>query len=98
MDKKKCCSENLYPSHKAEIPRLNRIIGQMEGIKKMIENLRYCPDILIQLKSIRSAVKHIESNILKRHLENCVSNSFENKEERDKKIEEIKNLLDKFQS
>ena len=41
------------PSHKQEIPRINRAIGQLEGIKKMIEEQRYCPDIIIQLKAVR---------------------------------------------
>ena len=52
-------SEN--PSHKHEIPRLNRAIGQLEGIKKMIEEQRYCPDIIVQLKAVRSAIKHVEN-------------------------------------
>lgn len=46
MNSKK--SEN--PNHKHEIPRLNRAIGQLEGIKKMIEEQRYCPDIIVQLR------------------------------------------------
>ena len=86
------------PSHKQEIPRINRAIGQLEGIKKMIEEQRYCPDIIIQLKAVRSAIKHVESNILKTHLENCVASSFENKEEAKEKILKIKKLLDKMQS
>ncbi len=93
-----CCYEHLHPSHKKEIPRLNRAIGQMEGVKRMIEEQRYCPEILIQLKAIRSAIKSVESNILKSHLECCVSDTFSNKEESQKKIMEIKDLLDKFQS
>ena len=46
----------------------------------------------------QSAIKRIESNILKTHLENCVAASFSNKEEAAKKIHEIKNLLDKLQN
>ncbi len=86
------------PCHKSEIPRLNRAIGQLEGIKKMIEDRRYCPDIIIQLKAVRSAVKHIESNILKKHMENCVMDSFKDNPDAKQKIEEIKNLLDKLQN
>ena len=90
--------DSQNPSHKKEIPRLNRAIGQLEGIKKMIEEQRYCPDIIIQLKAVRSAIKHIESNILKTHLEDCVAASFMDKEDAKQKILEIKNLLDKMQS
>lgn len=97
-NKDKCCAEHRNPSHKHEIPRINRAIGQLEGIKKMINEQRYCPDILIQLKAVRSAIKSVESNILRTHLENCVVESFSNQAEAKKKIEEIKSLFDKFQS
>ena len=97
-NKDTCCREHHNPSHKHEIPRLNRAIGQLEGIKKMINEQRYCPDILIQLKAVRSAIKSVESNILKTHLENCVVESFSNQAEAKKKITEITALLDKFQS
>ena len=92
-------SENhTHPCHKSEIPRLNRAIGQLEGIKKMIEERRYCPDIIIQIKAVRSALKHIESNILKTHLEHCVAETLSDNENAKIKIEEIKNLLDKLQN
>lgn len=92
------CTVQTHPSHEKELGRVNRVIGQMEGVKKMIEDKRYCPDILMQLKAVRSAIKSIESNILKTHLEQCVAHSFEDATQRDQKIEEIKYLLDRFQS
>lgn len=99
MKTKDCaCTKNTNPSHQKELSRLNRISGQLEGVKKMIEDCRYCPEILIQLKAVRSAIKSVESNILKTHLEHCVAHSFENEHERDQKIKEIKDLLDRFQS
>ena len=57
-----------HPSHIENIPRLNRIAGQIEGIKKMIEDGRYCPEIISQLRAVRAAVKAVESNILQKHL------------------------------
>jgi len=87
-----------HPCHKAEIPRLNRAIGQLEGIKKMIEDRRYCPEIIVQLKAVRAAIKRVENNILKTHLEDCVAASFAGNKDAKQKIEEIKNLLDKMQS
>lgn len=86
------------PCHKGEIPRLNRVIGQLEGIKKMIETHRYCPDILIQLRAVRSAIRAVEGNILKAHLQSCVAQSFESHIDRDQKIEELKQLFDRFES
>jgi DNA-binding FrmR family transcriptional regulator len=91
------CGCEVFPSHEKELVRLNRAIGQLEGVKKMITGRRYCPEILILMKGARSALKVVESNILKRHLEFCVAHSFTNAKERDKKIAEIKDLLDKFQ-
>lgn len=64
----------------------------------MIAERRYCPEILIQLKAVRSALRSVENNILKGHLEACVADSFADRRERAKKIDEIKILLDKFQS
>ncbi len=46
-----------HPSHDAEIKRLNRIAGQIEGVKKMVDEGRYCPEILSQLRAVRSAVE-----------------------------------------
>ena len=83
-------------SHMENMPRLNRISGQIEGIKKMIEEGRYCTDIISQLRAVRAAVKAVESNILQKHLQNCVAQSFASTEDKDKKIAELKMLFDKF--
>lgn len=98
MTSNKMNEEPHCPSHTGELPRLNRISGQVEGIKKMIETNRYCPDILIQLKAIRSAIRAVESNILAAHLQSCVAQSFASVEERDKKIAELKTLFDRFEA
>ncbi|MDR2770139.1 MAG: metal-sensitive transcriptional regulator [Rickettsiales bacterium] len=98
MSSNEQCGCGANPSHEKELARLNRAIGQLEGVKKMISERRYCPDILMLLKGARAAVKAIESNILQRHLESCVANSFTDESDRDKKIGEIKELLDRFQN
>ena len=82
--------------HSDNIPRLNRILGQVEGIKKMIDDKRYCTDILMQLRAVRSALKSVESTILQRHLQHCVAQSFASDTDRNKKIEELKMLFDKY--
>lgn len=92
----KCDCDNKFPNHEKELVRLNRAAGQLEGAKKMIVERRYCPDILTLLKGVRSAIKAVESNILKSHLESCIAYSFEPKE-RSKRISEIKEILDRFQ-
>lgn len=89
-----------HPCHVQEIPRLNRAIGQLEGVKKMIDEHRYCPDIIIQLRAARSAIKAVESNILKTHLQSCVAQSFDSasQEEKEEKIKELKELFDRFEA
>jgi DNA-binding FrmR family transcriptional regulator len=87
-----------HASHDAEIKRLNRIAGQIEGVKKMIEEGRYCPEILSQLRAVRSAVKGIETEILRRHLSSCVTSAMQSgdKASRMKSIEEVTRLFSKF--
>ena len=85
-------------THDEELVRLRRIEGQIRGIQKMIEEKRYCIDILTQISSIVGALKSVEENILKRHLKGCVRESFAkgNKEEKTKKIDEVIEVLRKF--
>ncbi len=85
-------------SHKAEMVRLRRIEGQIRGIQKMIEEKRYCVDILTQLNSIVGAIKGVEENILERHLKGCVQQSFTegNIQEKTTKIDEVVDVLRKF--
>jgi DNA-binding FrmR family transcriptional regulator len=84
--------------HCEEIPRLKRIEGQIRGIQKMIENERYCIDILTQLSSVQGAIKRVEENILERHLKGCVQHSFTkgNKADKTEKIAEVIDVLKKF--
>lgn len=91
-----CRHTSAHPSHLENMPRLNRISGQLEGVKKMIEDGRYCPDILIQLKAIRSAIRAVESNILSKHLQHCVARMFP-EADREDEIKELKSLFDRFE-
>ena len=90
--------EKQVTTHLEEIVSLKRIEGQIRGIQKMIEERRYCIDILTQLSSVAGAIKRVEKNILNRHLRGCVRESFKNKSGQDseKKIEEVIDVLQKF--
>lgn len=57
---------------KALTARINRIAGQMNGVKKMIEEDRYCDDVLIQLSAIDKSIKSLADAILDSHLHTCV--------------------------
>ena len=91
-------NENILdgPDHSKESGRLNRIRGQIDGIKKMIEQHRDCKEILSQLRAVRSAVRSVEASILKRQLQYSTDQSFKSEADRDKKINEIQNLFNDF--
>ena len=61
-----------YPSHKKTLDALKRIEGQVRGIQRMVEEKRYCVDILTQLSAVGNAVASVQDNILNRHLDTCV--------------------------
>lgn len=85
----------LHPSHVAHLNRMNRVIGQLQGIKRMIEERRYCPDILTQTRAASAALRGIEIAILETHLGHCVKDAFESKSlnESSKKISELVELM-----
>ncbi len=55
------------------INRLKRIEGQVRGVQKMVEENRYCIDILVQISAINAALKKVGFNLLERHANHCVS-------------------------
>ena len=83
------------PDHRKQIARLNRIIGQLNGVKKMIEDNEYCPDILTQTNAARSAIKSLEAAILEDHLGHCVKEAFQssNSNKVNQKIDELVTLF-----
>jgi DNA-binding FrmR family transcriptional regulator len=87
-------------THIEQIARLKRIEGQIRGIQRMIEDERYCIDILNQLQAIEAAIKHVEANILKKHLQGCVATAMRTGSEReqDEKLDEIIKLLLRFKT
>ena len=80
------------------LARINRIAGQVEGVKKMMEAQRYCPDILTQMRAIRAAMRALEANLLEAHLRRCVLDAFQSKEPEEKiqKIGEMTELYRRF--
>ncbi|KAF0092159.1 MAG: hypothetical protein FD141_343 [Fusobacteria bacterium] len=63
---------------KSVVMRLNRIEGQIGGIKKMLENDAYCDDILNQIEASRSALHSVQIILLESHLKNCVVDQLKN--------------------
>ena len=87
-------------SHITNLPRIKRIEGQVKGIRKMVEEKRYCVDILTQIKAVRSALKGLENKILEEHLNHCVHKavSSQNSKESKKVVEELLVLIRKASS
>jgi DNA-binding FrmR family transcriptional regulator len=85
-----------FPNHDRELEALARIEGQVRGIKGMVEDRRYCVDILIQVRAVHAALRRVERNILQSYLETCVQRAFSDgsTQDRQKKVAEILALFD----
>tara|TARA_R110002072_G_scaffold64203_2_gene159164 strand:+ start:3403 stop:3696 length:294 start_codon:yes stop_codon:yes gene_type:complete len=83
--------------HKSQLTRVNKIEGQVRGVKKMIEDEKYCVDILTQIKAARSALKSLELSVLEGHLNHCLIAAVESGSKSDalEKVDEILDLLKK---
>lgn len=88
MKKGACHHDQLIP--------LRRIEGQVRGIQKMVEEQRYCVDILNAIAATRGALKKVEAGILKDHLNACAKHAFEGKSASEKttKLAEIYQLFE----
>ena len=84
-------------THEETLNRLARIAGQVQGIRKMVEDKKYCIDIITQIQAVRSALRSVELQILKKHMHHCVSDAFTSgsPEEADAKMDELLNLMKK---
>ncbi|MGI5058126.1 metal-sensing transcriptional repressor [Treponema pectinovorum] len=80
-----CCSKRKtqrgYDEYKNLTNRLCRIEGQIKGIKRMLENNCYCPDILIQVSAVNSALNSFNKVLLASHLRTCVIDDIKNDKE-----------------
>lgn len=80
-----------------KIKRLNRIAGQVRGVAQMIQDDRYCMDILHQIAAIKSALAKVESQVLKDHAACCVAEAIASGDEGEQrqKFEELVELLER---
>ena len=71
--------------------RLNRVEGQVRGLGKMVEEDRYCIDVITQIAAVRAALDRVEEEILGDHVAHCVEHAIQsgNKSEQRKKIAEL---------
>lgn len=77
MEENRCCcartKERTQEEYTKLINRLNRIEGQVRGIKGMVENNAYCPDILVQSAAVNAAINAFNKELLASHIRTCVA-------------------------
>jgi DNA-binding FrmR family transcriptional regulator len=75
--------------------RLNRIEGQVRGIARMVDEDRYCIDIVTQVSAVRAALRRLEEEILRDHVAHCVEHAIAsgNKADQGRKIEELMDVV-----
>ena len=94
-----CChtnktKERTEKEYKDLINRLNRIEGQVRGIKKMVENGTYCTDILIQVSAVNAALNSFNKVLLGNHIRTCVAEDI--RQGKEETIEELVTTLQKL--
>ncbi len=100
MNNEKCCccsqrkKERTPEEYKKLIHRLNRIEGQIRGIRRMVEDGAYCPDILVQSAAVNAAVNAFNKELLASHIRTCVANDI--REGNDDVIDELVATLQKL--
>lgn len=96
--KRECCShktkERSDEEYKKLIHRLNRIEGQIRGIKGMVEKSAYCTDILIQSSAVTAAVNAFNRELLASHIRSCVADDI--REGKDETLDELIDTLKKL--
>jgi len=75
------------------LTRLNRIEGQVRGLAKMVEDDRYCIDVVTQVQAVIAALKKVESEILKDHISHCVEHAIRSGDKKAQR-EKIQELVD----
>jgi len=78
--------------------RLRRIAGQVAGIRRMVEEDRYCVDVLLQVAAVRAALDQVGKLVLGAHVETCVADAFAggSARERRKKLDELLEVFSRF--
>lgn len=77
------------------VKRLSRIEGQVRGLARMVQEDRYCIDIVTQITAVRAALRRVEEEILRDHIGHCVQHAIDsgNKADQKQKITELMDVL-----
>ena len=90
--------EPRHARHTGQLDRLRRIGGQVGGLVRMVEEQRYCVDILTQIRAARAALRRVEEAVLRDHVEHCVAQAIRSGDpaEQKKKVDELLDVLGRF--
>jgi DNA-binding FrmR family transcriptional regulator len=79
----------------ATLKRLSRIEGQVRGLAKMIDDDRYCIDIVTQIEAVRAALRRVEEEILRDHVAHCVEHAIKSGDKADqrRKVAELMDVM-----
>lgn len=88
-------NEKNYETKEDMLKRLRRIEGQVKGIEKMIEEEKYCADILIQVAAVRAAINKVGNLILEKHSLTCIQNAV-SCEDKEKALSELAKTMQSF--
>lgn len=85
-------------NRKQVLTRLKRIQGQVSGIARMVEEDRYCVDVMTQVSAVVSALRGVEDMVMRSHLNTCVTEAIQGDDEGEKqsKITELMDVIGKF--
>jgi CsoR family transcriptional regulator, copper-sensing transcriptional repressor len=85
---------------KSCVERLARVEGQVRGLSRMIEDDRYCIDIVTQMSAVQAALRKVEEELLKNHAAHCIENAIANgnADEQRQKVKELIELLGRRRS
>ncbi len=88
-------SRMTKPAKSARLKRLSRIEGQVRGLARMVEEDRYCIDIVTQIAAVRAALRRVEEDVLRDHISHCVAHAMQSGDAADQKqkIEELMDVL-----
>ena len=98
MNESSCCRKKAVPRdeavRKALIHRLNRIEGQIRGVRGMVENEIYCNDILIQCAAVSAALNAFQRELLADHIRSCVADEL--RAGKDEVVDELLEIIQKM--
>jgi DNA-binding FrmR family transcriptional regulator len=84
-----------HDAKSSRLKRLNRIEGQVRGLARMVEEDRYCIDIVTQIAAVRAALRRVEESVLRDHIDHCVRHAIASgdKAEQEQKVAELMDVL-----